>query len=243
MKIDRSLFVTLTVAMAGAAACGETTPPPVPPPPPTATMAAEPPPPPPAPPSPPEPTPVATATIAPPPEPPPPPPPPAKKPIGEEGGCASKKKFDASKKCSDDVAAMGAPRCNAPPPFPSTEVCSPDDVDRNCKVAAYALKPKLAAAAAACLRGRVTQLGIAKKSCYCEAEQCLTDVLMGACPDPAADDACKQIDAKCSGVDMNLCKGYLSGMTPKGRDKMVACLSNDCGVGFESCLRQLDPSL
>jgi hypothetical protein len=66
---------------------------------------------------------------------------------------------------------------------------------------------------------------------------------MGACPDPTADADCDKIAQKCGGMDKARCRAYLSGMTQKGRDRMVQCVTGKCEKGFLSCMESLPETL
>jgi hypothetical protein len=160
------------------------------------------------------------------------------KPLGPDNGCGkSGKHFDASRADCDDTQGA-APDCaslGAEGGYPANEVC-PGAVFMRRRCFAYAsnFKPKVAAAAVACL-------GTAKME-YCNSCKpftCGHEALMGACPDAAAEADCATISRSCSGVDKTKCSSYLSGMSAKGRQAMVSCLTASCGKGFERCLESL----
>ena len=153
-------------------------------------------------------------------------------------GCGkSGKAYDATRTGCDDTQGA-APECSslgAEGGYPSNEVC-PGAVFMRRRCFAYSthFKPKVAVAAVACL-------GTAKME-YCNSCKpfsCGHEALMSACPDSSVDADCETIGRSCSGVDKTKCSSYLSGMTAKGRQAMVACLTATCSKGFERCLESL----
>jgi len=160
------------------------------------------------------------------------------KPLGIDQGCGkSGKKFDAARTDCDDSQGAGVDcgSLGSEGGYPSNEVC-PGAVfmRKRCFVYSQNFKPKVTAAAVACL-------GTAKmENCNtCRPFSCGHQALMDACPDPSADADCATISRSCSGVDKTRCSSYLSGMTAKGRQAMVSCLTATCSKGFERCLESL----
>ncbi len=251
MKIDRTLFLVLTGTLA-AASCGTSPPPPTATTTPSATAT---------------PTPTVTATPIPTASAPPPPPtesappvasspPPAAssaapaplvstaplkfgdnvKAVGGERGCGKGKRHydDTRTSCDDTTVAM--PDCSTiEMGYASSEVCpGPVFANRRCQVATTNFKPAVAQAVHACL-GKTT----GKYCNSCNMFQCNYNALQGACPDPSADASCDAIAKSCSGFDRPHCRSYLSGMSDKGRQNMVKCMTDSCGKGFLTCLQNL----
>ncbi len=233
MKIDRSVFLLLTGALA-AVACGATqTPPPAPP---TAdpafpTMKQ---------------TPTASATAPPAPvveAPPAPTPPPTPKPdpkpmannVEDEKACGHGKKiFNATKPaCTDGGPAIN---CKAlGPTYPSKEGCTSGAAAvQICGDYKSAFKPRIAAQMFTC----VARLSPEKKCAECNFHTCAYDALMDACPDPTADADCTAIANKCDGLDMARCRAFLSGMTTVGRDSVKACMAKKCDKGLFDCAQE-----
>jgi hypothetical protein len=248
MKIDRTLFLVITGTLA-AVACGTTPPPQTASPTPSSTPA---------------PTPsvaaLATATAsAPPPSESTPPvasaaPPPAAsataplvstaplkfgdnvKAVGGERGCGKGKRHYDDTRTSCDDTTVPMPDCSTiEMGYASNEVCpGPVFANRRCQVATANFKPAVAQAVHACL-GKTT----GKYCNSCNMFQCNYNALQGACPDPGADASCDAIAKSCSGFDRPHCRSYLSGMSDKGRQNMVKCMTSSCGKGFLTCLQNL----
>jgi hypothetical protein len=123
--------------------------------------------------------------------------------------------------------------------YASSEVCpGPVYVRKRCHLANSNFKPVVAQAVTACL-GKTT----GKYCNSCNIYQCGYNSLMGACPDPTADADCDKIAQTCGGLDKGRCRAYLSGMTQKGRDRMVKCVTGKCEKGFLSCMETLPETL
>jgi hypothetical protein len=251
MKIDRTLFLVLTGTLA-AAACGTSNPPPTSTPAPSAaplpaasaapvtTASATP-----------EPS-ASTppvASVVPPPVassaspalPAPSPPlvfgdPAVVKPVGGERGCGKGKRHYDDTRTSCDDTTVPMPDCSTiEMGYASNEVCpGPVFAKRRCDVATTNFKPAVAQAVHACL-GKTT----GKYCNSCNMFQCNYNALQGACPDPGSDAACDAIAKSCKGFDRTHCRSYLSGMSDRGRENMVKCLTDSCGKGFLTCLQNL----
>ena len=260
MKMDRSLFLALTGAIA-AVACGSTQPPPAQtlanpanatsasassmsaaPSPSTASTSSK------ASASSTSSAPVMTSTPAASSAPtlvasaPPPPPPPRQKPVidpskqkplGIDSGCAvSSASYDDTRKSCDDNIGPGGDCSGSFNGYPSNEVCpGPVQFRKRCNAYSANFKPKVAEAADACLA-----TGKMRNCNSCIPYSCGHKALMDACPDPSSDDACDTIEQSCSGMSRVQCHSYLSGMNDKGRATMVECLTKNCGLGFNKCL-------
>jgi hypothetical protein len=161
------------------------------------------------------------------------------KPVGAESGCGrGKRTFDDTRtNCDDTTGAM--PDCGTlQMGYASSEVCpGPIAARRRCNVATTNFKPVVANAVHACL-----QKTTGKYCNSCNMYQCNYNSLMGACPDPTADQSCDLIARSCNGFDKARCRAYLSGMTAKGRANMVSCLKSSCSKGFLMCLQSLPES-
>ena len=78
-----------------------------------------------------------------------------------------------------------------------------------------------------------SRVGFKGRACNgCFAFSCGHKSLMHACPDPSADDDCDKIEQACSGMGRQQCRSYLSGMSARGRQSMVECLTKSCAKGF-----------
>jgi hypothetical protein len=158
------------------------------------------------------------------------------KPVGPDTGCGKGKRTydDTRTNCDDTAGAM--PDCGTiQMGYASSEVCpGPVAARRRCFVATTNFKPAVAQAVHACL-GKTT----GKYCNSCNFYQCNYNALMGACPDPTADAACDKIARSCNGFDKLRCRSYLSGMSAKGRENMVSCLTSSCSKGFLMCLQGL----
>jgi hypothetical protein len=146
----------------------------------------------------------------------------------------SSKRFGATRGgCHDDVgspascAGMSTAGSCMPFPFPREE----------CQRWIGDYKPGVAERAVACAR-RLTGTQVCD-ACY--TYRCGYEALMDACPDPSAMGDCTTIHGNCASASVTECIGFLSGMSPSGRAKMVACMSrrDECGWGLYSCSESL----
>lgn len=240
MKVDRQSF--LLAAAAIAAACGPTSPqgssgatavtiPPQPPPPEPSEWNQPPPAKPPAPVAEAEPRPPARPRVAP----------------TEEGWLTSPMDEGLSTG-PKNVGAMC--RSKAPPPGPSAAACAddqgaPGDCKKaNCKSLPFIcdqceaykkyFKARIAQRAVACVVGQTK----AESRDGCKTYECGDAALKTACPDAAADAACRTIAPRCRAT-IDECRSLLAGMNAQGRAKIQTCAQSGCSYGLWSCVEGL----
>ena len=153
-----------------------------------------------------------------------------------DSGCAqSIATYDDTRASCDDNIGAGGDCGGSFDGYPSNEVCpGPIAFKRRCNAYSANFKPKVAQAAVACLA-----TGKMRNCNSCIPYSCGHKALMGACPDPTADDDCDTIEQSCSDMSRVTCRSYLSGMNAKGRAGMVDCVTKNCGKGFGQCLMNL----
>lgn len=167
------------------------------------------------PPPPPAPTPPAVAST-----PPPPPPPPV---------ASGAPVVDAGPPCDDSI---GEPEACPPIGPPTIEGgCGPFTNER-CKDFKQTMKPRVAAAAIACLN----KLTYAEKCDPKRVDLCAHVALMNACEDKTP--ACDAMPKTCASASMTECRQALSGLKEIGREAVAECVKKHCAdkgiVGCES---------
>lgn len=225
MKIDRSLFLLLTGAIAGSACYINTQgpgsqPPPTPSAAPSGTTA--------------EPAPSVSPTarrlskghlgrVGTPssegPEPPPPSvPPPTDPPAGA---------------CLDSAPAATSPTCEGLAPDAS---CAPFAfVGQKCAAYNLYFKPKVAAQAVSCMKAFDGKALCSAGNTY----TCGKNALLASCPDANVATACTQIAATCKDTAAN-CSALLSGLNAAGLQKVSQCaVADGCKSGLYSCVEGL----
>ena len=227
MKIQRSLFIALTGALAACAVhehdgpmppmnngggssfqgSNNSTP---------STPAHTNPPAPPPPPAP------HTNPPAPPPAPPPPPSPPSVHPpdhldpIRPGGACL-------------DSNATTVPPC--------TVICSANmNVATHCATYALNFEPKVAAAAVSCMNGLRGATGCDLVA----ANNCGRSALAEACVSASVSQLCGTAAGACK-VNSHDCVTLLSGLNAKGQAAVAQCVNNGCANGLYSCIEGLQP--
>ena len=144
------------------------------------------------------------------------------------------KRFDPNRTgCRDDVGSPAA--CSG---MNATGSCMPFPFPREeCQRWALDYKPGVAERAVACAR----HLTGPQVCDACTTYRCGYEALMSACTDPSAASDCIAIHRGCPSARLDECMGYLSGMSPSGRAKMVSCMSrhDECSWGLYSCSESL----
>jgi len=147
---------------------------------------------------------------------------------GSVCGIASKP-FDPTRtSCHDDIGSPAS--------------CSGMNVSGGCGATPWAmsecnawgrnLKPAIAARAVSC------ELALSGTAVCdsCTAYRCGYESLMSACVDRSAAADCRRIAQACPSATTDACMAFLSGMTPAGRTKMLACMTQSrCAFGLYSC--------
>ncbi len=233
MKVDRSLFLLLTGALAGGCHVyideppSRTARPPAPPPQAHAAPAAPPP------------------SAAPPPAAPPPTKPPVQQAVAphlpplrgvvvapaNSGGNAPPASpaaptcLDSNAATVPDCATMKAPDTTcAPFPFPQQE----------CSTYKTYFDPKVAAQAISCMAS------LSSKQ-VCDATQtygCGKAALAQACPDAALAQLCSIATTACKSTQAD-CMSLLSGLNDHGQQQVAACIAQGCQSGLYSCVEGL----
>jgi hypothetical protein len=224
MKVDRSLFLVLTGALAGGCHIYVDEPAPqtaATPPPPTANQS----------------TPAPGAPAAPPApgQPAAPAKPPTKVvPIHLRGGTQPAPSgttppanacLDANTATVPDCATMKAPDTScAPFPFPQ----------QRCASYKSNFAPKVAASAIACM----TALSSKQVCDGSQAYNCGKAALAQACPDPAVGQLCAIAATSCKSTAAD-CTALLSGLNDQGKQQVAQCVAQGCQAGLYSCIEGL----
>jgi hypothetical protein len=245
MKIDRSLFLILTSALATGACFVEhdhSPPPPAPPPPPPPAQPKlariilrpeHPAPPRPRPhpfPLPPLHFPGANVTPVAPPAPPIPGPTPGPTPppapvVAPDGGAAPAA-------CLDESAAA-VPACQLQPLDPS---CASNTFpSQRCQTYIADFDPKVAAAAVGCMN-KLTGKQLCDSS---QAYACGNESLQQACNDPTTAQLCQVAATPCK-VGAEDCVVMLSGLNSAGQTAVAQCVAQGCSAGLYSCIEGLN---
>lgn len=168
------------------------------------------------PPPPPPPTPIAST---------PPPPPPV------VSVAAPPPVVDAGPTC-DDTNGVGEPEACPPIGPPTIEGGCGSFTNDRCKDFKQTMKPRVAAAAIACLN----KLTYAEKCDPKRVDLCAHVALMNACEDKTP--ACDQISKSCASASMLECRQALSGLREVGREAAADCMKKHCAdkgiLGCES---------
>ena len=127
------------------------------------------------------------------------------------------------------------PACALKAPGPTCESFS--DTKTECPPLTRLLKPRVAAAAIACLNGRSGTQAICE---FNVSSICAYEALGSACLDPSAAAACTKVMARCgTGTKMSRssCEAGVSAIADGKRARFLSCISESCA--FESCLTYL----
>ena len=163
------------------------------------------------------------------PEPPPPPPPPVAVSSPPPAPPAPVV-VDAGPSCDDSVPTE-AEACPAIGP-PTIEGGCGAFTQERCKDFKLVMKPRVAAAAIACLN----KLTYAEKCDAKRVDFCAHQALMNACEDKVP--ACDSINRTCATASVAECRQAMSGLREVGRESMLDCTKKHCSdkgiVGCES---------
>lgn len=164
------------------------------------------------------------------PEPPEPPPPPPVASAPPPVVSAAPAVGDAGPSCDDSV---GEPEACPPIGLPTVEGGCGSFASDRCKDFKQRMKPRVAAAAIACLN----QLPPAARCDPKRVELCGHQALMNACADPAP--ACDTITTACASASVAECRLAMSGLREIGRESLVDCAKKHCAdKGIVGCAVQ-----
>lgn len=127
------------------------------------------------------------------------------------------------------------PACAIKAPGPTCE--SIDDTKAECPTLTRLLKPRVAAAAIACLNRRSGTRDICE---FNVSSICAYEALGSACLDPAASAPCARVMARCgtgSKMSRSSCEAGYSAIVESKRSRFLSCITESCR--FETCLTYL----
>lgn len=127
------------------------------------------------------------------------------------------------------------PACALKAPGPTCE--SIDDTKAECPTLTRLLKPRVAAAAIACLNRRSGTKDICE---FNVSSICAYEAFGSACLDPSSVAPCKRVMTRCgTGGKMSLssCEAAFSGIVDAKRTRFLSCITESCR--FETCLTYL----
>jgi hypothetical protein len=113
---------------------------------------------------------------------------------------------------------------------PSSSSCS--FAQSKCSAYNTYFNPKVAAQAYSCMQG-------ASNVCSGTAPyDCGKSALQQSCPDPNVATLCQAYAGLCK-TDANTCSSLISGLNATGRQKVAQCVSSGCSAGLYSCIEGL----
>lgn len=135
--------------------------------------------------------------------------------------------------CDPALNLVGTiPACALKAPGPTCE--SFTDTKQECPTLGRLLKPRVAAAAVACLNRRSGTQDICE---FNVGSICAYEALATACIDPSAKTACAKVVARCgpgSKMHKSSCEAGVSAIADAKRAKFLSCITESCR--FETCL-------
>ncbi|HEY8039006.1 MAG TPA: hypothetical protein VIF15_04400 [Polyangiaceae bacterium] len=106
-----------------------------------------------------------------------------------------------------------------------------------CAVYAADFDPKVAAAAVTCMNG----LSGAQLCDSMQTYNCGKTALAQACPDPSVTQLCAIAATSCKSTAAD-CTAMLSGLNDKGKQAVASCIAQGCSAGLYSCIEGLSSS-